>query len=488
MRPRVIASLLAVALTVAPTVDAQIVHVDADAPGPVHDGATWCTAYQQLHAALAAATPGSSVHIAAGSYRPDPTGLADPREATFALPGGLDLRGGYAGCGEPDPDRRDPLAYPTVLSGDLAGDDPIGGRDDNAYTVVTAAQLSGTVILDGLVIRGGEGEGERTGGGLQVLGSTVHLLDCTLEDNRSWRGGAIYAEAAALQCHRCRFRGNTTTGEGGAIFHATAGLVLDTCLLALNTAGSDGGAVFSDLAQVQVLGCSLGGNTSGGRGGAIYDYVGVETQVVNTILWGNLDTFGAGETSQIFLNPSNLLHIDHSCVQGWSGAFGGEGNLGGDPLLRDLAAGDLHLAPGSPCIDAGDDGMVFIQLDLDGNPRIVGEHVDLGCYEAPAPTGVREARGAAGILGVTANPGAPRQWIRFRPPARADWSLELCDLRGRRLARLDGGAGEPAMVAPREVSWNGRQAGGRRLPAGIYLAVLRQDDRIIDAARLVRLR
>ena len=35
-----------------------------------------------------------------------------------------------------------------VHNGDLAGDDHAGLRDDNAYTVVTADHLAGTVILE----------------------------------------------------------------------------------------------------------------------------------------------------------------------------------------------------------------------------------------------------------------------------------------------------------------------------------------------------
>ncbi|HEV7734534.1 MAG TPA: choice-of-anchor Q domain-containing protein [Candidatus Binatia bacterium] len=54
----------------------------------------------------------------------------------------------------------------------------------------------------------------------------------------------------------------------------------------------------------------------------------------------------------------------------------------GDP--RFASVGDLHLQPGSPAIDAGEP-VAFLTTDADGGPRTLGEAVDLGAFEAPAP-------------------------------------------------------------------------------------------------------
>ncbi len=57
--------------------------------------------------------------------------------------------------------------------------------------------------------------------------------------------------------------------------------------------------------------------------------------------------------------------------------------VGLDPLLVNPEAGDLHLGAGSPAIDAGEDlpSAQMGTLDIDGDPRILGDHVDIGADE-----------------------------------------------------------------------------------------------------------
>jgi len=116
------------------SVSAQtVVYVDVDATDPP-DGSTWCTAYRTLDEALAVAGADTVIRVADGTYMPDPSGLADPREATLQLLNGVTIEGGYAGCGAADPDARDVATYETVLSGDIGVS---GDSADNCYHVVT---------------------------------------------------------------------------------------------------------------------------------------------------------------------------------------------------------------------------------------------------------------------------------------------------------------------------------------------------------------
>jgi len=101
--------------------------------------------------------------------------------------------------------------------------------------------------------------------------------------------------------------------------------------------------------------------------------------VVNTITWGN-------NPDQIVDEAGATTTVNYSDVQdGWPGT----GNIDADPLFVDPAGGDLHLLPGSPCIDAGNNTAVppGITTDLDGNPRFVDDPVTPDCPQAPGTCG-----------------------------------------------------------------------------------------------------
>lgn len=71
------------------------------------------------------------------------------------------------------------------------------------------------------------------------------------------------------------------------------------------------------------------------------------------------------------------------------------------------------------------------------------------------------------FLRAVPNPFNPRVTLEFNMPAAGLAEVEVYDLRGRRVIRLDREfeGGGPALV-----SWDGRDSGGRSLPSGVYLA------------------
>ena len=66
----------------------------------------------------------------------------------------------------------------------------------------------------------------------------------------------------------------------------------------------------------------------------------------------------------------------------------GPGNITNNPAFVDPLAGDFHLPDWSPCVDAGPNAYAPMPWDLDGNPRIYDDTVDIGCYEFVPEPGV----------------------------------------------------------------------------------------------------
>lgn len=391
-------------------------YVDASAP-PGGDGLSWASAYRSLSEATddAVAKCGliERIYVAGGRYVPDAAGLPDPRQATFALMANLAIRGGYAGRSEANSDLRDTVAFETILSGDLNGDDMAGGTADNCYHVVTADLADGGSVLDGVTITGGRGEQE--GGGAVIrrgaFGEVLQawtIVDCTFVDNQARQGGAVYAAGQPLRAMNCRFVGNQTSIGGGAIYLDNAAAEIERCTFVDNAAktGAGGGVMIQayDRGPVRFTSCLFEGNTSLTRGGAVLANATVGNSIPplqvgllnctvvdnrsrgqqtgglygtsqnctfsirNSILWGNTDLSGATEAAQ--LAGSSTLAVSFSRVQNWSGLLGGVNNSGQDPGFA--LAGDHRLGPDSTCVDAGTlFGVDVGEFDLDGGDRVI---------------------------------------------------------------------------------------------------------------------
>jgi len=119
--------------------------------------------------------------------------------------------------------------------------------------------------------------------------------------------------------------------------------------------------------------CTISGNSSSGSGGGVMCwYAGALT---NTIIYFNT----ASSSGDNWCNYSDGMSYAYCCT---TPDPGGTGCIEDDPLFVNTNAANYRLLSASPCIDSGTNlPWMTGATDLDGNPRIYDDIVDMGAYE-----------------------------------------------------------------------------------------------------------
>lgn len=217
----------------------------------------------------------------------------------------------------------------------------------------------------------------RRGGAIRSIDSRLILQNCDVIRNSATgvgRGGGIYKQYGDATLLNCVIDSNHTEfGSGGGIYNSYGTLTLNNCLVVGNLAfGPDihivGGGLY-DLDGITTLrNCTIFGNSAVGFGGGIYSLLSILT-VRNSIAWANSDIGGKDESAQIH-NNANFRAVTRSCVEGLD-TLAGSGNIDADPLFVPGPGGCFYLsqtAAGqpsqSPCVDAGSDTAMALDLDM----------------------------------------------------------------------------------------------------------------------------
>ena len=263
---------------------ADTIYVDPNATGG-DSGESWVDAHTSLQRALDRVRYGDEIWVAAGEFFPTrradnemPDLLSDdPRDATFWIPRGVRLIGGFVGY-ETSPDQREIGIHVSTLNGDIGAP---GDHADNAHRVVLYQSFHG----------GGYGSSDSD----QIIGALIdgfrvingNAQDSTDIDNVGIGGGGLLFRsysvdnatyAAKIDARNCEIAYNRTDYKGAGM---SIGMVFGTitdCHFHDNFAMENGGGlsvgsvvgVPESVHTFNITGCSFVENTAVKSGGAFH--------------------------------------------------------------------------------------------------------------------------------------------------------------------------------------------------------------------------
>ena len=280
-----------------------------------------------------------------------------------------------------------------AITDDVLGPDlSIEGPEGSALSV-SGNNNSGVFKIDGseatiesITIRGGTSVDP--GAGINNSLGTLTLANSTVSGSTSASGtggGGIY-NGGTLTLTDSTVSGNTSTGfgHGGGIANFGT-LTLTNATVSGNTSRLAGGGIYTGGGTLTLTNATVSGNTAGNFGGGIFTS-GAAARLANTIVAGNTAVSNGPDANGTFTSQGNNLIGN---TEGATG-FGASDLLNRNPLLGPLQnnggpTDTRALLPGSPAIDAADNGRCLftdqrgvVRRDGDRNGSVV---CDIGAYE-----------------------------------------------------------------------------------------------------------
>ena len=296
----------------------------------------------------------------------------------------------------------------TVAINDLRLEDgyaPYPGSHD-LYGGGGIHNFGGAVSISNCVINSnseGSAQGGLGGGGIANNGGLLTVNNCTLSDNSASEGGGIFnVNGGTLTVINSTLVGNSAlrsyASSGGGIANRNRGIAtLINSTLTGNSSAMGGAVSNDDFSTLSVINSTLSGNaaqtTGGGIGRGAFGYNA--PSLANTLVAGNTAPAGAQCSDPVVDNGHNLdsgmtcgFSINKGSLSHTAPRIGPLADNGGPTMT-------MALLPGSPAINAGDNGLIpsGVTADQRGLPRIRNGIVDIGAVEVDATT----TSGAAGI-------------------------------------------------------------------------------------------
>jgi len=200
-----------------------------------------------------------------------------------------------------------------------------------------------------------------SGSGVNCFSGGI-VQNCTISGNL---GNGIYCYDGTVQY--CTIKGNN-----GGIYCEDNGSIKNSLIID-NSVSGNGGGIYVSYGGITLANNTIVRNFAGSKGGGIYNDSENVVALYNSIVYGNMAAV------DLQVNSNVITH--YSCVE--------NGDLSNHCITNDpmfYSEFNFHFTEDSPCINAGINlPNIWDETDLDGNPRVQGGTVDMGCYEGPIP-------------------------------------------------------------------------------------------------------
>ncbi len=248
----------------------------------------------------------------------------------------------------------------------------------------------------------------------------------------------------------------------------------------------------SQRTNVDIINCTVGNNESEATYSAallIGDY-DVDCNIINSIFYGDIPREILLK-QVLYPEEPCIINIRNSLIQGGETEIydeGGnivnwlEGNLPADanPFWDIDGEFPYALTSSSPCIDAGTldlpEGIELPEYDLAGNPRIVGDTVDMGAYEYQGNHINEELviNHERINISVYPNPFQPNSRdhctsIKFNLVESCTVNLDIYNIKGQKVKSL---MDAYASMGEYTCRWDGKDENGKQVSSGQYLLKL----------------
>jgi hypothetical protein len=231
--------------------------------------------------------------------------------------------------------------------------------------------------------------------GISSNDSTLTLSNVRVEDNSSY---GVFCQDSAVSLVGC-----TVTGAYG-IYANASNVSLNVDASRFDASSYTGWGLVRLGGAVEVKNTIFNNYLSGMF---LFTWIGDSATVLNTTIanvrsYGIYKAAGNATVRNTIVVGSHATHAgihnglgqlthSHNLVHGFSTPFSGttadSTDVQNHPRFVDAANGDLHLAAGSPAINAGMDLGLSLPTDLDGNGRPSFAAFEIGAYEYMSPNG-----------------------------------------------------------------------------------------------------